>query len=109
MSDDTFVAQALHGEATLDDIEDFVAAWHESDDSRELHEYLGMTWEEYALWVERPEALRYILFSRRHEVPLEDVLRQYAAEREPVAARARDPEEAQEVLDWLNKTGRMRR
>lgn len=28
-------------------IDDAVEAWHDSDDPRPLHEYLGMTWEEY--------------------------------------------------------------
>lgn len=46
--------------STVDDIEDRIAEWHASAESayQPLHEYLGMTWEEYAAWVERREARR---------------------------------------------------
>ena len=110
MSDHTFVEQCLEGTATLDEIDDFVEAWHEGDDPRDLHDYLGLTWEEYALFGERPEALRYIMFSRKHGVPVEDVLQEYSAgveDLEPVAARAADPAEARAVLEWLKKKGRL--
>lgn len=34
---------------------DMIALWHDgAGDGQELHEYLGMTWEEYAAWVEAP-------------------------------------------------------
>lgn len=34
---------------------DMIDAWHDgAGDGLELHEYLGMTWEEYAAWVEAP-------------------------------------------------------
>jgi hypothetical protein len=34
---------------TNDDIDDMIDAWHDSgpEEKRSLHEYLGMTWEEY--------------------------------------------------------------
>jgi hypothetical protein len=104
---DTFVERCLQGRANLDEIDDYIDEWRNSTDDRELHDYLGMSWDEYRLWVERPAALRHILFSRRHNVPLESVLEKYALDREPVAARARDAEEARDVLDWLKKTGRL--
>jgi hypothetical protein len=35
------------------DIRDAVAAWHDDpEDDRPLHEYLEMTWEQYARWAE---------------------------------------------------------
>jgi hypothetical protein len=51
---DTYIDKYLNGEIQMDEIDDFIEQWHESDSEKELHEYLGMTWEEYALWVERP-------------------------------------------------------
>lgn len=109
---DTFVDLALSGAVTLDDIDDFVDTWHQGGTGQELHDFLGLTWEEYALWVEQPAALRFILFARRHEEPLQDVLKQFAGPEElrgePVAARAADREEAQAVRSWLIQTGRMR-
>jgi hypothetical protein len=107
MSEQTYVAQCLEGRATLDDIDTFIDRWHDGTDDRELHEFLGMTWDEYRLWVERPGSLRHILFARRHSIPVESALEKYALEREPVAARARDADEAREVLDWLRRTGRI--
>jgi hypothetical protein len=107
MSDLTFVEACLAGSATLDEIDHYVEAWHESADPREMHEYLGLTWEEYALWVERPASLRYVLFSRRFEIPLERALAEYPAEQPAVAARARSESEARELLGWLRKTGRL--
>lgn len=40
---------------SLDDhLDDLVDAWHDSgpEEKRGLHEYLGMTWEEYKNWTE---------------------------------------------------------
>jgi hypothetical protein len=105
----TFVDQLLQGRAVLEDIDNYVDKWHEGDDPRELHESLGLDWDEYALWVERPHTLRHIVFARREGMAVEDVLRRYAMELEPVAARARDSAEAREVLDWLKKTGRLKK
>ena len=35
-----------------DEIDDFVEKWHEDENTtQELHEYLGMSWEEYSAWV----------------------------------------------------------
>jgi hypothetical protein len=107
MSETTYVDDCLGGRATLEDINDYIDAWHDGDDPRELHDFLGMTWDEYRLWVERPASLRHILFARRHGIPVESALEKYALGKGPVAARARTAEEAREVLDWLRQTGRL--
>jgi hypothetical protein len=60
----------LSGNAALHQIDDFVDAWHESDGSVALHDYLGMTMEEYALWVSEPESLARIARARRDHLPL---------------------------------------
>ncbi|MGS2779908.1 hypothetical protein ACVBAX_21455 [Robertmurraya sp. GLU-23] len=36
---------------TNDNIYDFIEEWHNSDSEKELHEYLGLTFEQYAYWV----------------------------------------------------------
>jgi hypothetical protein len=61
----TFVDLALAGliadpEEALDD---YIAEWHESDTRLPLHEWLGLTQEQYALFVEKPECLRTLLAS----------------------------------------------
>lgn len=39
------------------DILDEIDAWHEDAKGLELHEYLGLTREQYARWVEDPSSL----------------------------------------------------
>jgi hypothetical protein len=36
---------------SLDEIEDAITEWHESDTDEPLHVFLGLTWHEYALYV----------------------------------------------------------
>lgn len=37
----------------MNDIHDAIGRWHEGDGyGVELHEYLGMSWDEYARWAE---------------------------------------------------------
>jgi hypothetical protein len=40
-------------------LDDHVEAWHQSplSDPTPLHEYLGMTWDEYGAWVKDPSAI----------------------------------------------------
>lgn len=48
----TFMNRALNGEIL--DIDDFICEWHENKKTNiELHEYLGLTLEEYAEFVEK--------------------------------------------------------
>lgn len=106
----TFVAAVLAGDAFVTDVDDWVDEWHEApDDSEagalELHEYLGLSWEEYRLFVERPESLRFTLAARRAQRPVEEVLR--AVRSAGAAARSDEPGQAEAVLSWLIKTGRV--
>jgi hypothetical protein len=70
----TFFALYSEGRATAEQVDDFVDAWHESGDeeTRPLSEYLGMTEEEYGVWVITPRALPAILAARRAKRPLRD-------------------------------------
>ena len=56
-----FIAKCLTGAARIDEIDDYADLWHESDSSESLAQFLGLTDEEYALWVEKPDALPEIL------------------------------------------------
>lgn len=49
----TFMDEYLAGRATAGEVDDWVDRWHDGDDDRELHAYLGLTWPEYAVWVTR--------------------------------------------------------
>ena len=57
----TFLDLVLAGDARQDDIDDFVDRWHDGDASCPLAAFLGMSDDEYALWVEKPSSLSLIL------------------------------------------------
>lgn len=57
----TFLELVLTGEAQGEDIEDFVDHWHEGETACSLTEFLGMSDDEYALWVEQPATLELVV------------------------------------------------
>jgi len=64
-----FLELYMRGEASADEIDDYVDRWHEGADAAAavlpLHEYLGFTKAEYDRWVQAPEALPEIVRARR--------------------------------------------
>ena len=60
----TFMDNLANGWAAEDQIDDAVEEWHESDSDLELHEYLGMSWDEYKDWFELKKTLKEILRGR---------------------------------------------
>jgi hypothetical protein len=58
-----FVKLCLKGAVLETDIDPFVRDWHEGRQGAdmELHDYLGMTWEEYQRWSTTPSVLPLIL------------------------------------------------
>jgi hypothetical protein len=69
------------GAVPAEAIEDFVGDWHDTGDeeTRPLSAYLGMTPEEYSLWVLDPRTLPVILHARRSGQALRDSVAAYAA------------------------------
>jgi hypothetical protein len=55
------------GRVTAREIEDFIEAWHNSDASeqRSLSEFLGMTEDEYTVWMASRKALPAIVAARQ--------------------------------------------
>ena len=43
--------------ATSESVDDMVDVWHTTETGVELHEWLGMTWDEYAAWARHPSNL----------------------------------------------------
>jgi hypothetical protein len=101
----TFIDECLAGRARPEDIEDFVEAWHESDSDKSIERFLGMSEDEYALWVEKPRSLAFILYSRRCRVPLQRAIEDASEMR--MAARGATRESARELQAWLRRTGRV--
>ncbi len=99
-----YVDRCLAGDAFPDDIDDDVDRWHEGGTGMTLASYLGMEPAEYSLWVEKPEALRYIVAAHRQHRPVGELLTNSAF---AFAARADDPDEAEKLVKWLERTGRL--
>lgn len=56
-----FVQKYKKGLVTQEDIDYYVQEWHEGSCDKKLHEFLGMTWEQYSVWATRPDELDKIL------------------------------------------------
>ena len=70
MSRHTFLEEYLAGAVSADVIDDYVDHWHAGEGDGTLAEFLGFTEDEYAWWVETPEALDVILNRHRQNVKL---------------------------------------
>lgn len=107
MFDMDFITACVKGRCHLRKIDDYVDAWHEGKAGQDeaLHEFLGMSEEEYALWVERPEVLPFIVIARRSGQTVQEIILE--AEHQPMAARAANAAEARQLHDWLLATHRL--
>lgn len=101
-----FIRSCIAGEVLLEEIDDYVEDWHEGRAGldQELHEFLGMNWEEYSMWVTNPSILPYIISARRRRVTLAEELEM---DRVAMAARAGSAMEALRVEKWLRGLGKI--
>lgn len=61
----TFIDDVLSERAVLDDIDSYVAAWHDAEeDLGELHTYLGLLWPECVMRAEEHDVLGYVIEAR---------------------------------------------
>ncbi|EPM66642.1 hypothetical protein A584_24832 [Pseudomonas syringae pv. theae ICMP 3923] len=72
----SFVERCLEGSVQEEEIEQFVEDWHEGREGAdmELHEYLGMSWDEYQIWVTTPSVLSVVLAAKKRGISLEQQL-----------------------------------
>lgn len=63
----TYIDKYIEGSATADDIENYIEYWHTHETGKPLHEFLGLTWEEYGQWLRNgnDESLEAIVGSRK--------------------------------------------
>jgi hypothetical protein len=105
----TFFELYSRGQALPDDIDDFIDRWHEGADlqakSLPLHDYLGLTLDEYELWVHDPDILPQILIARRESRAISEVMNEYLDEL-PMAARADDAATVRALRAWLARQQR---
>lgn len=106
LSHKTFIERYMNGEVLPEDIDDFVDAWHKNPDGKEIFEYLGMTRQEYSIWLRDPGILPHIARARRDNLDLPTALRQ-SIEDMPIAARSSDQVKVKRLLQWLKQQGKI--
>lgn len=102
---DTYIDSVLSGSVLWTDIEEWVERWHRERPAEKLHQRLGMTRDEYGLWVEQPRALRIIIAARERNEPVLDLLSR--TDDRAIAARGLSAADVQVVREWLQETGRL--
>jgi hypothetical protein len=60
-----FIEKCLSYVAAPEDIDNFIDQWHDNPGNQTLHDFLGMTRDEYAQWITNSAALQTILSSRK--------------------------------------------
>lgn len=104
MYKDSFIQKCLRGEALYSDIDDYVQEWHENETGIDMHEFLGMTENEYYSWVENADVLKWIIYSHKNNKAFENVCSEDIVD---IAARGTDTAELESIIAWLKKTGRI--
>jgi hypothetical protein len=70
----SFMDLCMQEKAIPDEIDEYVAKWHRQEGDQDIISYLGMTSEEYDVFVRHPDAVASIVKARREKRPLRDVV-----------------------------------
>lgn len=92
-----FIQQCVSCEAEPDGIDDVIDRWHDQPGGKPLHEFLGMTEREYALWAADSSVLPAIVRIRANNKCLDDLLEEF---RQQMPAEALTSSKA--LSDWLH-------
>nr|WP_315258173.1 hypothetical protein [uncultured Duganella sp.] len=60
-----FIEKCILRQANPENIDDFIEQWHKQPGNQALHEFLGMTRDEYAGWIADSARLAAIIHSRQ--------------------------------------------
>jgi hypothetical protein len=98
----SFFDRYSRGEVAADEIDDYVSEWHRSPstDQRCLAEFLGMTHQEYQVWIMDPNSLPLILAARQTSRPLIELVTERVAEME-AAGRPSDTSALYALSNWM--------
>lgn len=69
----TFLEQCFLGKINVNEVDNFIDCWHNNITDQSLNDFLGMTHEEYALWVENPDMLIHIVYARRNSISINKI------------------------------------
>ena len=98
-----FINDVINADAILDEIDDYIKKWHDSDTDCSVFEYLGMTEEEYFLWVENDFYLKYIISAHEKDININELHKEEYTSK--LVARSSSPEEAKKIYNWLKEKG----
>jgi len=60
----TFIEKCVNQMAHPEEIDDYIDSWHDGHVETGLHEFLGLTENEYASWIEHKKTIAEIIESR---------------------------------------------
>jgi len=92
-----FINNCILGVSLMSEIDDYIELWHENDSDVTLHEFLGMSKKEYALFVEDEAYLGSIISAHKNKVDIVPLMK----EQLKMAARSDDPKKARQLQQWL--------
>jgi hypothetical protein len=98
-----FIDDCLNGAALLSDLDDVVDQWHQGkfEGNLSLREVLGMTKEEYVLWMKDPDNINFIIHARQRGIPVEAAIDEFFSLQ--MAARGSSKDEINSIVKWLKK------
>ncbi len=96
-----FIIDCINGDALLSEVDDYIDSWHDSDSNMPLHEFLGMTKAEYALYVEDEKYLATIITARREKRDIKQIIKSQVA----MAARSDNQAKSERLQRWLRNEG----
>ncbi len=88
----TFFDSYLSGEVLAEDIDDYVDRWHSESGKQQIYDFLGLSRDEYSLWLRHPDLLPQIARARREHRPLASVIASKQKETSPAGRPTNAPE-----------------
>lgn len=106
----TFMDQYVEGHVMADEIDDFVDRWHDEapiimGHPVPMHDFLGMSRDEYEAWVHDPSVLPHIVRARMSQVSLDVVMNEHVDDM-LLAARADNRTAIEALGKWLDRRRR---
>jgi hypothetical protein len=95
-----FIEKCIAQEVEYDDIDDFIEQWHLDPQGKSIYEFLGMTGQEYDLWVAEDSVLPVIVSVHAQNRSLDEILEE-CRHRLPVATDLPSLGKTRVLIDWL--------
>jgi hypothetical protein len=96
-----FISYCISGDALMSEVDDYIAEWHEGAQNINLHDYLGMSKKEYALFVEDENYLGIIISAHKDNTNVASIIRAEMS----MVARSDNPNKSKRMQKWLESEG----